>query len=479
MSRIESQSLSVKRAQVEFHKFASLGDFDRVVQSYAEENLRRRGILLKHRDFIGALSPFLEIGANAGHTSYMLANDFGADGFALDLSADALRYGAVLKDVWGLSRTPVRLAGDALHLPFRDGSIRMIAAFQMLSQFMDIESVFLEVKRVLAPGGIFYFAEEPLERMLSLRLYRCHYYAAMKPWERRLYDWGLLGFLVRDVIGAAQEESYGIHQNHRMGLKRWHRLVESHFPEHHYEIFVPQRGWAERLVKDVAVRLDRCHSVWAAGRLLGGTLAAVCRKPGVPEEVPPGWLDHFESLLRCPDCHGSLARAADETLTCACGYSAPNQGGVYNLLPSSDRSELYPGDRADVIDISVPGHEARLLEGWYKVEGVFGNQYRWFGARASARLVRVSNRPQKLRIRGHAPEPCFEQGAPLRVEAHVNGQKAGSWTLERVGLFVFEADVPDAPEYLVEIHASPVWQRPPDDRRLSVNLSMIRMLDRE
>ena len=67
----------------------------------------------------------------------------------------------------------------------------------------------------------------------------------------------------------------------------------------------------------------------------------------------------------------------------------------------------------------------------------------------------------------------------MRVEAHVNGQKTGSWTLERVGLFVFEADVPDAQEYLVEIHASPVWQRPPDDRKLSVNLSMIRLLDRE
>ena len=35
----------------------------------------------------------------------------------------------------------------------------------------------------------------------------------------------------------------------------------------------------------------------------------------------------------------------------------------------------------------------------------------------------------------------------MRVEAHVNGQKAGAWTLERVGLFVLEADVPDAPEY--------------------------------
>jgi hypothetical protein len=67
----------------------------------------------------------------------------------------------------------------------------------------------------------------------------------------------------------------------------------------------------------------------------------------------------------------------------------------------------------------------------------------------------------------------------VRVEAYVNGKKAGAWTLERVGLFVFEAGVPDAPEYLLEIHASPVWQSPPDDRKLSINLSMIRLLDRE
>jgi hypothetical protein len=219
--------------------------------------------------------------------------------------------------------------------------------------------------------------------------------------------------------------------------------------------------------------------VWAAARLLGGTLAAVCRKPGVPQEVPSGWLDRFETLLRCPDCHGSLTRAADETLTCACGYTAPNQGGVYNLLPSSDRSELYPGDRDDVIDMSVPGHETHLLDGWHKVEGVFGNRYRWLRARASARLVRVSNRPQKLRIRGHAPAICFGHGAPVRLEVSANGQRAGSWTMERVGLFVFEVDVPDAPEYLLEFNASPVWQCPPDERGLTVNLSMIRLLDRE
>jgi len=215
---MEAQSLAVKRAEVEFHNFASLGEPERAIAHYAEENVRRGAVIRNHLRFIGEMTPFLEIGSNVGHTSYMLANEFVASGFALDLSADSLRYGVTLKDHWRLSRAPIRVAGDAVNLPFADGSLRFVMAFQMLSQFMNMESVFLEVKRVLAPGGTFLFAEEPLKRRLSLRLYRCPYYNTMKPWERKLYDWGLLGYLVRDVIGAHQEESFGIRQNHTMGL---------------------------------------------------------------------------------------------------------------------------------------------------------------------------------------------------------------------------------------------------------------------
>jgi ubiquinone/menaquinone biosynthesis C-methylase UbiE len=141
----EAQSLSVKRAEVEWHNFAALGEPERVLAAYTKQNLSRGGLIREHLPFIGSLTPFLEIGACAGQTSYLLANEFGADGFALDISADALRWGVELMAQWGLSRAPVRTAGDALHLPFRDGSLRLVLAYQMLSQFMDIEAVFLEV----------------------------------------------------------------------------------------------------------------------------------------------------------------------------------------------------------------------------------------------------------------------------------------------------------------------------------------------
>jgi SAM-dependent methyltransferase len=474
----DPQSLSVKRAEVEFHNFASLGDPERAIKSYQEENHRRGGILREHLGFIGPLSPFLEVGANAGHTSYMLANEFGADGFALDLSADALRHGVALMDYWNLTRAPIRVAGDALQLPFRSGSLRFVMACQTLSQFMDIESVFLEVKRVLAPGGVFLFAEEPLRRLLSLRLYRCAYQERMKPWEKLLFQWGLLGYLVRDVIGADQEESFGIRQNHTMYLNDWHALIRKHFVDHRYHIVVPERGWGERVMKRLAIRLDPHRSIWRAAHLLGGTLAASCKKEGTPPYMPA--FGDFVDYLRCPDCHGGLTRESGGSLHCAiCGYKASDEGGVFNLLPSAERAELYPGDREDAIDFSLPAHSGRLLEGWYEWEGVYGNRFRWIGARATAKLRSLRTGAQRLRVRGHVHEIALRQSQPLHVAISANGQRVASQTLDRPGLFVIEAAVPQAPEYLVEINAAPTWSTPEDNRVFTVNISGIRLVPDE
>jgi len=470
----EAQSFATKRAEVEFHNFASFGEPERAIALCAEKNLRRGVVIRNHRDFIGEMTPFLEIGASVGHTSYMLANEFGASGFALDLSADSLRHGTALQDRWRFSRAPIRIAGDALNLPFADGSLRLVLAFQMLSQFMDLESLFLEVQRVLAPGGVFLFAEEPLKRLLTLNLYRCPYYETMKPWERKLDQWGLLGFLVRDVIGADQEESFGIRQNHSMGLKEWHALIKRHFVEAEYQLFVGDRGWGERMLKKAAIRLDPHHSEWRAARLLGGTLAAVCRKGG--EAAPVAFqADEFQAQLRCPDCHAPMRRTDADTLQCArCDYRAGNEGGVYNLLPSADRAELYPGDREDVIDFCLASHAERLLDGWYDLDGVFGNKYRWIGEHASAQLTRVKPGPQRLRIRGHALD-----GHPIELSASANGRKVGDWKLERSGLFLLEADLPDSERYRIDIQAGPPFRVPTDERILTVNLSMIRLVPRE
>jgi SAM-dependent methyltransferase len=472
-----AQSLAVKRAQVDFHNFASLGEPERALAAYADENMRRGSILRANLDFIPSLTPFLEVGANAGHTSYMLSNEFQADGFALDLSADALRHGQFLREAWRLERAPILTAGDATHLPYRDNSLAFVMSFQTLSQFLDVESVVREVHRVLAPGGVFYFAEEPVRRQMTLRLHRAPYPDRMKPMEKWFYESGLLDFVAMDVIGADQEESFGIRQNHRFGLREWSHLLNAYFAESRFITFPRERGWANQMVKSLARALpgnsDARMADW-----LGATLAAFCRKAG---ELPAGL--NTSAALACPDCGAAFPLATEGPLRCpACGYEAAIESGVFNLLSSTLRAELYPGPRADTLDFSKPGHEDGLLEGFHEVEGDFGNKYRWIGEKASVRLVKMRPGLPLLRVQGYAPAQFFEQGEP-KVELRANGQPVGEWKLDRPGLFILEAPLPDAEAYTVEILATPTFVEPDPNpataRDLSVNLSLLRLLPRE
>ena len=477
----EAQSFSVKRAEVEFHSFASFGEPERAMGKYSEENLRRGGLLHSHASFYGRMSPFLEIGANIGHTSYMLVNEFGEQGFALDISADALRNGRLVMERWGLEQEPVRVAGDALHLPFKDNSLRMVLAFQMLSQFQDIEAVFIEAKRVLQPGGIFMFGEEPIRRLLSMRLYRAPYWEQMNRWERKLHEWGLLGFLTKDVIGAEQEESFGIRQNHRTKLWDWINMIDRHFVERECTVFVPQRGWGERAAYRLLKLADRNNSEWLPARFLGGTLTAFCRKEGKapdPGQDASPLSQSFEQLLQCPDCGGSIERRADASLGCqSCPYSAPSEEGVYNLLGSEDRRELYPGLRSDVIDFSSDDCEDRLLDGFQPIEGIPGNKYRWINERASFTLIPVRPSQRCLRIRGFCNPVFLSQATPPKISISVNGAPVSTHNVERPGLFVIETALPLADRYEISLQASPSHQSPPDERWFTVNLSLMRLTD--
>jgi hypothetical protein len=211
---------------------------------------------------------------------------------------------------------------------------------------------------------------------------------------------------------------------------------------------------------------------------LGATLAAFCRKAG---ELPPGL--STGAALACPDCGAALAVAGEGPLKCpACAYEAAYEAGVYNLLSSTLRAELYPGPRADTLDFSKDGHGAGLISGFYEVEGDFGSKYRWIGARAAVRLVKMRPGLPLLRVQGYAPAQCFEKGE-AKVQLRANGQAAGEWKLDRPGLFILETPLPEADEYTVEILALPVFlepnQKPGEGRQLSVNLSLLRLLPRE
>ena len=86
---------------------------------------------------------------------------------------------------------------------------------------------------------------------------------------------------------------------------------------------------------------------------------------------------------------------------------------------------------------------------------------------------------QRLRLRGFAPEPILQASPRPVVEVFVNGLPLKAWPLDRNGLFALEVNLPEAPRYELEIRVSPVWKAPNDDRELSVNFGMLRLIPPE
>jgi hypothetical protein len=89
-------------------------------------------------------------------------------------------------------------------------------------------------------------------------------------------------------------------------------------------------------------------------------------------------------------------------------------------------------------------------------------------------LRRTSPGPQRLRIRGFTHAAQWKKGQP-EVEVTVNQALITRRSLDRPGLFIIECDLPDAPEYQIEIASTPTFTIPDDDRTFSINLSMIKL----
>ena len=116
-----------------------------------------------------SLSPFLELGAERGQRSLVLANDFNATGVAIDISYHQLKTMEHFSKLFKREVLPVRICCDANHLPFRTHSFPFIFCYQFLHHFPSLQPVLQEVFRVLA-CGYFFFDEEPFKRWLRVML---------------------------------------------------------------------------------------------------------------------------------------------------------------------------------------------------------------------------------------------------------------------------------------------------------------------
>jgi len=274
--------------------------------------------------------PFLELGAERGQRSLVLANHFGLDGFAADLSLDSLRYAEFLANHEGLSQIPQRVCCDAHKLPFADNSIGFAFCYQTLHHFPDPTPIVQELYRVLRPGAVLYINEEPIRRTWKVNLWRRH----VRPKGAENKYWRYAKDYILDFVSEphVNEVEYGICENDDITLRQWERI----FGE-------PATNGIQLKMLPVPKSMSRINHSSASWGLrswlcqgLGGILSATIRPKS---EGSP--LAGAREPLCCPVCRGQLSLSASNLTCVACAARYPVQHGIPLLLPREELDTLY------------------------------------------------------------------------------------------------------------------------------------------
>jgi len=284
------------------------------------------------------LSPFIEVGAERGQRSLVLANDFGAKGFAVDLSLEQLKTLDYWKEFFKKPELPMRVCCNIYSLPFQENSFRFAFCYQFLHHFPSLEPVFREIKRVIAPGQHFFFAEEPYKRY-SLNLYRRK--INNKPGKIRKILTYLESFIAHQY---EVEEEHGIIENDEISLDQWLDAL-SIFTGKKVYLYSAASLFRSEMSRVSTLRI-RLH------RMLGGGINALVKKA-----VGKGGIDNGEErdlydLLACPEClsnkpekgldRAPLKKHGDYLKCRVCEREYPIVDNVIMLLPYPEMKELYP-----------------------------------------------------------------------------------------------------------------------------------------
>jgi malonyl-CoA O-methyltransferase len=145
--------------------------FERAAATYDEAAALQQEIgsrLLERMDLV-RLQParILDLGAGTGFCSVALMQRYcNAEVLALDLAVSMLRHARSRSDAAASLRC---VCADGECLPFADDSFDCIFSNLMLQWCMDLEAVFTELRRVLAPGGLLMFTTFGPDTLQELR----------------------------------------------------------------------------------------------------------------------------------------------------------------------------------------------------------------------------------------------------------------------------------------------------------------------
>lgn len=99
----------------------------------------------------------LDVGSGLGGPARALASEFGCDVTGIDLTGEFVRSARVLTEACGLAGSVRFEEGNALSMPFADGTFDLAWSQHVVMNIEDRQQLYREVARVLRPGGRFAF----------------------------------------------------------------------------------------------------------------------------------------------------------------------------------------------------------------------------------------------------------------------------------------------------------------------------------
>lgn len=272
------------------------------------------------------IAPYLEIGAERGQRSLAIENELNLQGAALDLSYHMLNSCEFYQQKFEYEQIPFRICCDAHVLPFSSSSLPFVFCYQTLHHFEDFTPVIQEIRRVLAPGGHFYFCEEPFIQKLHLPLYKKKIYAE-KTRQASLVKKMIDYFFAEKVCN---ETDFGIIEQDEIPLKIWREALKDFELK---QVILSSPG-------GIKSRLNRLSFRQVINSLMGGLIEGLCKKPGKLPKVFPA----IKALLICPDCRlKDQDNSLDSTFRCThCNRQYPQKNGIVFLFTFQKLKQLYP-----------------------------------------------------------------------------------------------------------------------------------------
>lgn len=326
-----NQPPSSKQAEVRYRNLLKKGKFkdqepsgEELMKLLSERAERARKTFTKLQKEGTPFTPFLEIGAERGQRAMLLASEFDAKGFMLDLSLDSLKEAESMKTQFDVPAIPQRVCADAYHLPFPDNTFAFIFAYQTLHHFPNPKPILQEVYRVLTSGGVFFLDEEPIRQTINLRLWRRP--TKLRWWEKVLKGTLILHFL--SEIGKSEVDA-GIIET-AFDLQTWQKAL-SVFDKVEATLSVFPLGPSQTLSQLKQI-LPLNHLLL---KILGGNMRAFCTKKSKGETKQP--------RLACPVCsdHPDLTKQRASWTCLECKETYPINNGIPILIEKKLRQKLY------------------------------------------------------------------------------------------------------------------------------------------